>query len=143
MDTPRITHLGQFASSPFRALHAIVEFFAPWQKDEREGRLGAPAGALEVARHLKKMPHACAAQIVHPDAQRHGGGEHRASRPARPRNTALMAANQCAPSPSRPLRVIRAVDSQIPATSSGRMVISGRMADVCAELERLSDAAHA
>jgi hypothetical protein len=37
-----------------------------------------------------------------------------------------------------PLRVVRSVDSGIPAGSTGRMVISGRMSDVCAELDRLA-----
>ncbi len=39
---------------------------------------------------------------------------------------------------SLPLRVVRNIESGMPAGSSGRMVISGRMADVCAELERLA-----
>ncbi len=37
---------------------------------------------------------------------------------------------------ARPLRVIRVVDPRA-AHSASRMVISGRMADVCAELDRL------
>ena len=41
------------------------------------------------------------------------------------------------PVSQRPLRVLRVVDSQGRA-SGGRMVISGRMADVCAELDRLA-----
>lgn len=36
-----------------------------------------------------------------------------------------------------PLRVLRVVESDMPRSSTGRMVISGRMADVCAELDRL------
>ena len=36
-----------------------------------------------------------------------------------------------------PLRVARVMDAQHPRSSAGRMVISGRMADVCAELDRL------
>jgi hypothetical protein len=36
-----------------------------------------------------------------------------------------------------PLRVLRVVESDMPRTSTGRLVISGRMADVCAELDRL------
>lgn len=36
------------------------------------------------------------------------------------------------------LRVVRPVESGVPAGRTGRMVISGRMADVCAELERLA-----
>jgi hypothetical protein len=38
----------------------------------------------------------------------------------------------------RPLRVVRVVDGPGAAASAGRMVISGRMADVCAELDRLA-----
>jgi hypothetical protein len=37
----------------------------------------------------------------------------------------------------RPLRVVRVLDEQQGHRGSGRMVISGRMADVCAELDRL------
>lgn len=37
-----------------------------------------------------------------------------------------------------PLRVVRVVESGQARTSVGRMVISGRMADVCAELDRLA-----
>jgi hypothetical protein len=61
------------------------------------------------------------------------GGQNHAQRPAvRPavRSVAL---------PSRPLRVLRVVDGPKPATGAGRMVISGRMADVCAELDRLAE----
>jgi hypothetical protein len=45
-----------------------------------------------------------------------------------------QAARTCTP---RPLRVLRVVEGNAPA-SAGRMVISGRMADVCAELDRLA-----
>jgi hypothetical protein len=38
----------------------------------------------------------------------------------------------------RPLRVLRVVDAQHAPASAGRIVISGRMADVCAELDRLA-----
>jgi hypothetical protein len=41
--------------------------------------------------------------------------------------------------PSRgPVRVVRVVDRCQAPASAGRMVISGRMADVCAELDRLA-----
>jgi len=36
-----------------------------------------------------------------------------------------------------PLRVLRVVETGMPRSSTGRLVISGRMADVCAELDRL------
>ena len=40
--------------------------------------------------------------------------------------------------PSKPLRVVRVIESGQPRSEVGRMVISGRMADVCAELDRLA-----
>ena len=40
--------------------------------------------------------------------------------------------------PSRPLRVVRWVDASHAPASAGRMFMSGRMADVCAELDRLA-----
>lgn len=42
------------------------------------------------------------------------------------------------PQPVRPLRVVRFVDAAHAPSNAGRMVISGRMADVCAELDRLA-----
>lgn len=49
------------------------------------------------------------------------------------------ATSNAAPSPVRPLRVIRVVDGlQGEKRSTNRMVISGRMDDVCAELDRLA-----
>ena len=38
----------------------------------------------------------------------------------------------------KPLRVLRVVETGQSRSSVGRMVISGRMADVCAELDRLA-----
>ena len=38
----------------------------------------------------------------------------------------------------RPLRVVRVVDASHARAGAGRMFISGRMADVCAELDRLA-----
>ena len=38
----------------------------------------------------------------------------------------------------RTLRIVRVVESGQPRAHVGRMVISGRMADVCAELDRLA-----
>lgn len=40
--------------------------------------------------------------------------------------------------PRRPLRVVRVAESGPTPAIAGRMVISGRMADVCAELDRLA-----
>lgn len=38
----------------------------------------------------------------------------------------------------RPLRVVRVMEPAAGGHAAGRMVISGRLADVCAELERLA-----
>jgi hypothetical protein len=38
-----------------------------------------------------------------------------------------------------PLRVARVMEAQHNRSQAGRMVISGRMADVCAELDRLAE----
>lgn len=49
------------------------------------------------------------------------------------------AAPPCVRRVHRPLRVVRVMDKDgVRQTGSGRMVISGRMADVCAELDRLA-----
>lgn len=40
--------------------------------------------------------------------------------------------------PRPPLRVVRILESDQTSAQVGRMVISGRMADVCAELDRLA-----
>ena len=64
-----------------------------------------------------RQPRQCVARIVPPPAVR------AALPPRRPR---------------RPLRVVRVVDGGRASAGAGRMVISGRMADVCAELDRLA-----
>jgi hypothetical protein len=40
--------------------------------------------------------------------------------------------------PAKPLRVVRVLEPSAPRANAGRMVISGRLADVCAELDRLA-----
>ena len=40
--------------------------------------------------------------------------------------------------PPRPLRVVRFMEAGQTSAQVGRMVISGRMSDVCAELDRLA-----
>ena len=42
------------------------------------------------------------------------------------------------PQPAKALRVVRVLEPSAPHAVAGRMVISGRMADVCAELDRLA-----
>jgi hypothetical protein len=40
--------------------------------------------------------------------------------------------------PAKPLRIVRVLEPSTPRAAAGRMVISGRFADVCAELDRLA-----
>ena len=60
-------------------------------------------------------------------------------RPAPGAPLPLRAAAPAAKSrPATPLRVVRIVEPSAPRAVAGRMVISGRLADVCAELDRLA-----
>lgn len=54
-----------------------------------------------------------------------------------PRNQPPMSV---APLVGRPLRMVRVIEAGQTSAQVGRMVISGRMADVCAELDRLAAA---
>ncbi|NPC54301.1 hypothetical protein [Caenimonas soli] len=54
---------------------------------------------------------------------------------SRPALVHAPAARTCA---RRPLRVVRVLEACPAPSGAGRMVISGRMADVCAELDRLA-----
>ena len=45
---------------------------------------------------------------------------------------------RAAAAPMKPLRVVRVLEPSTPRAAAGRMVISGRFADVCAELDRLA-----
>jgi hypothetical protein len=56
----------------------------------------------------------------------------------RPRVTRASTRNHSNPGTHRPLRVLRVVETSAARACAGRMVISGRMTDVCAELERLA-----
>jgi hypothetical protein len=56
-----------------------------------------------------------------------------ANHPNRPSGNAPPSATAC-----RPVRVVRVIETPPSAASAGRMRISGRMADVCAELDRLA-----
>lgn len=67
------------------------------------------------------------------------------SAPALPCSNATAAIVRNSRPMQRPLRVVRVMEAGQPRSQVGRMVISGRMADVCAELDRLAacEAAHA
>ena len=51
---------------------------------------------------------------------------------------ACMARSRLTERRNRPLRVLRVLDGPQERSAAGRMVISGRLADVCAELDRLA-----
>ncbi|GAB3758003.1 hypothetical protein GCM10028796_02990 [Ramlibacter monticola] len=60
-----------------------------------------------------------------------------------PRATPAAPARALPPRPAhgealKPLRVVRVLEPSAPRSTAGRMVISGRLADVCAELDRLA-----
>ena len=56
--------------------------------------------------------------------------------PARPIRTTCSTPGSIGP--RRPVRVLRVIDTPQPTANAGRMRISGRMADVCAELDRMA-----
>ena len=53
-------------------------------------------------------------------------------------SASALAARPARPAISTPLRVVRLSEGGERPGAAGRMVISGRMADVCAELDRLA-----
>jgi hypothetical protein len=56
-----------------------------------------------------------------------------------PRPVVRMPVQRAVPlRPAKPLRVVRVLEPSAPRAIAGRMVISGRLADVCAELDRLA-----
>ena len=105
-------------------VQALVSLFLPAQGMAGASRFSAPAGAQSRS-HQLALPFA--------------SGDFAVTRGPSARATDALAI-QCAvkaPPPSR-LRVVREFDSNVGPACAGRMVISGRMADVCAELERMS-----
>ncbi|RYY99149.1 MAG: hypothetical protein EOO24_17660 [Comamonadaceae bacterium] len=63
-------------------------------------------------------------------------GPRPAPAPAMPVLAAMPAPQACIG--LKPLRVVRVLEPSAPRSVAGRMVISGRLADVCAELDRLA-----
>ena len=58
--------------------------------------------------------------------------------PAAPVHTSVRQSPVAALRPAKPLRVVRVLEPSAPRAVAGRMVISGRLADVRAELDRLA-----
>jgi hypothetical protein len=57
---------------------------------------------------------------------------------AQPARTAAVAQPLAPVQAAKPLRIVRVLEPSAPRAIAGRMVISGRLADVCAELDRLA-----
>ncbi|WP_418116568.1 hypothetical protein ABL849_16995 [Variovorax sp. 375MFSha3.1] len=70
-------------------------------------------------------------------AESSAGLRYVAVRPACTARTGGTAPSEAAAA-ARPLRVVRVVDGKGQQRNSNRVLISGRMADVCAELDRLA-----
>ncbi|MBU6224550.1 MAG: hypothetical protein KGP13_06930 [Burkholderiales bacterium] len=70
-------------------------------------------------------------------------GAYRLLNPSQPCDRHLQSiTNTSCPSitnPQLPLRIARVLEGQQNRQNAGRMLISGRMADVCAELDRLAE----
>ncbi len=101
------------------ALFAVSALFAPLQ-----AFFAPPEARRPRSSPGARAPHAASRQAAAPCA---------AARDVAPQ---IQVQPQRAQRPLRVLRVLRVVEAHSPG--AGRMVISGRMADVCAELDRLA-----
>ncbi len=115
-----------FSSSPLLSVllapvHAVAAWFVPAQNSARQ--LGLPFDAAPLATPLQplKSPRNLAVRSTgaHGATTRPCGGAARPSRQSR-------------------LKIVREFDASVSASCAGRMIISGRMADVCAELDRMA-----
>ncbi len=121
-------------------LHAVVLFFAPHigtpslnglkasnaRLPSQPWRVahGAPSGS-ETGSQTRRTPGASANAGAN-------AGALSATRMSYPQRT-----NTAVAQPIHRVRVVRNLDSTLPADRAGRMVVSGRFADVCAELDRM------
>ncbi|MDP9601240.1 UNVERIFIED_ORG: hypothetical protein J2W38_001010 [Variovorax paradoxus] len=104
------------------ALLAIADIWMPLQ---------SLASRLMPARRAHRRNHLDATESA-------AGLRYVAVRPACTARSGGVSSPETAASPARPLRVVRVVDGKGQQRSANRVVISGRMADVCAELDRLA-----
>ena len=109
--------------------------------------LGKFLSSLNEAVHwLSGVPQA-QALLAHPHGQAQAHASLRAPRaasrtrptqPGQPQARAWSGPTRAALPGQRPVRVVRVPDGRHACSGAGRMVISGRLADVCAELDRLA-----
>ena len=103
-------------------LQAVVLFFAPHAVGTKPlGMRSAVRSAAPTA-----VPHAAPHSAS-------GSAVLRTSRITYPSTMPHISAK-----PIHRVRVVRNIDAALPADRAGRMVVSGRFADVCAELDRLA-----
>lgn len=140
-------------------LQVVVLFFAPHAVTAKPAGVRLPSRWLaaepscayadsapsHTARRTRDSAHAAGAQRVHTASPQnaHGGSASllrvasaqglRTSRITYPQAVAQVTAK-----PIHRVRVVRNVDAALPADRAGRMAISGRFSDVCAELDRLA-----
>lgn len=100
-------------------LQAVVGFFAPWRESH---------SVIDRAPQRASSRHASNPMVV-----RHGVVAANCQQ-FHPGHRESMGGN----SPAATVRVLRVVDASCTTHSAGRMRISGRFSDVCAELDRLS-----
>jgi hypothetical protein len=100
-------------------VQAVVLFFAPHAGTVKPCGVRMPVRAnASASAQMMQNPHA---------------GRTADPRTAYPRSKAHVSAR-----PIHRVRVVRNVDASLPADRAGRMVVSGRFADVCAELDKLA-----
>ncbi len=106
-------------------LQAVVLFFAPHAAHTVSFKTSSPRQPVRTTPSQRAVP-----------MQRDQAGQVsplRAQRVTYPQSRQAVTAK-----PIHHVRVVRNVDTTLPADRAGRMVVSGRFADVCAELDRLA-----
>ncbi len=107
-------------------LQAVVLFFAPHASTVK------PTGIRVPTRAHTSMSQSGAPRVPSTGVSANSSFVH-AGRTTYPRVRANVSAK-----PIHRVRVVRNVDASLPADRAGRMVVSGRFADVCAELDKLA-----
>ncbi|MGA8515760.1 MAG: hypothetical protein WB821_13435 [Burkholderiaceae bacterium] len=110
-------------------LQAVVLFFAPHAGTPHPSVLKQPGARLPSRSWTNAHGLASGYTTAGSMAQ---AGSLKAARITYPQRSSLVTAK-----PIHRVRVVRNLDSSLPADRAGRMVVSGRFADVCAELDRL------
>jgi hypothetical protein len=107
-------------------LQAVVLFFAPHTSTAGLRLHGSRSASSSASQSPSaKAPNSMGLQRAALDTQH--------ARITYPTRSARVSAQ-----PIHRVRVVRNIDTKLPADRAGRMVVSGRFADVCAELDRLA-----